>query len=61
MNMQIMIDWIENHITYKFSLDERANDLGYSPYYCSFKFHQMTGISIRHCMLLRRLHLSTND
>ncbi len=61
MNIQIMIEWIENHIKYKFSLDELADDLGYPPYYCSFKFHQITGISIRRYVLLRRLYLSTND
>lgn len=35
--------------------------MSYSPYYCSFRFHQVTGISIRRYILLRRLYLSTED
>ncbi|WP_399630191.1 helix-turn-helix transcriptional regulator [Sporosarcina sp. SG10008] len=59
--IQLMIDWVEEHLNKEFSLDELANYLGYSPYYCSFKFHQVTGISIRRYVLLRRLYLSTAD
>ncbi|MBC5636727.1 helix-turn-helix transcriptional regulator [Ornithinibacillus sp. BX22] len=60
-HIQLMIDWIEDNLTNKFSLDELAHYMGYSPYYCSFKFHQVTGISIRRYVLLRRLYLSTKD
>ncbi len=59
--IQLMIDWIEYNLKNKFSLDELSNYMGYSPYYCSFKFHQVTGISIRRYILLRRLYLSTED
>ncbi|MEH7442971.1 AraC family transcriptional regulator [Bacillus sp. JJ1122] len=59
--IQLMIDWIEANLKNKFSLDELSNYMGYSPYYCSFKFHQVTGISIRRYILLRRLYLSTED
>lgn len=59
--IQLMIDWIETNFKNKFSLDELSNYMGYSPYYCSFKFHQITGISIRRYILLRRLYLSTED
>ncbi len=59
--IQLMIDWIEEHLTQEFSLDELAIYMGYSPYYCSFKFHQVTGISIRRYVLLRRLYLSSAD
>jgi len=59
--IQLMIDWIEENLKNEFSLDELANHMGYSPYYCSFKFHQVTGISIRRYVLLRRLYLSTED
>ncbi|KKI91863.1 AraC family transcriptional regulator [Bacillus sp. SA1-12] len=63
MNEQIqhMVDWIESHLKNQLSLDELSNYMGYSPYYCSFKFHQLTGISIRRYVLLRRLYLSTED
>jgi AraC-like DNA-binding protein len=59
--IQLMIDWIEANLRYKFSLDELSRYMGYSPYYCSFKFHQVTGISIRRYILLRRLYLSAGD
>ncbi|KOP81288.1 helix-turn-helix domain-containing protein [Cytobacillus solani] len=60
-HIQLMIDWIEDHLKNEFSLDKLSNYMGYSPYYCSFKFHQVTGISIRRYVLLRRLYLSTKD
>ena len=59
--IQQMIDWIEEHIKESFSLDELAEFMGYSPYYCSFKFHQATGVSIRRYLLLRRLYLSLGE
>ena len=60
-HIQLMIDWIEDNLKNEFSLGELSNYLGYSPYYCSFKFHEVTGISIRRYILLRRLYLSTED
>ncbi|GAA0378414.1 helix-turn-helix domain-containing protein [Bacillus horti] len=59
--IQLMIDWIEDHLKNEFSLEDLASYMGYSPYYCSFKFHQVTGISIRRYILLRKLYLSTED
>ncbi|WP_010096127.1 helix-turn-helix domain-containing protein [Ornithinibacillus scapharcae] len=59
--IQLMIDWMEDRLKVEFSLDDLARYMGYSPYYCSFKFHQVTGISIRRYILLRRLYLSTED
>jgi len=56
-----MIDWIEDNLKNPFSLDKLSNCMGYSPYYCSFKFHQVTGISMRRYVLLRRLYLSIGD
>lgn len=59
--IQLMIDWIEENLKDEFSLEDLASYMGYSPYYCSFKFHQVTGISIRRYILQRRLYLSTGD
>nr|WP_144921712.1 AraC family transcriptional regulator [Paenibacillus bovis] len=59
--IQQVIDWIEANLKEEFSLEDLASYMGYSPYYCSFKFHQATGISIRRYILLRRLYLSTED
>jgi len=60
-HIQLMIDWIEDNLKNEFSLDKLSNYMGYSPYYCSFKFQQVTGISIRRYILLRKLYLSTED
>ncbi|MCC2380480.1 AraC family transcriptional regulator [Bacillus wiedmannii] len=60
-HIQQMIDWIEINLKEEFSLNELSRYMGYSPYYCSFRFHQVTGISIRRYILLRRLYLSTED
>ncbi|TCJ78024.1 UNVERIFIED_ORG: AraC family transcriptional regulator [Bacillus cereus] len=60
-HIQKMIDWIESNLKEEFSLNELSRYMGYSPYYCSFRFHQVTGISIRRYILLRRLYLSTGD
>ncbi|MFJ7669325.1 helix-turn-helix domain-containing protein [Lysinibacillus sp. NPDC097195] len=59
--IQFMIEWIEGKLKNQFSLDELSHRMGYSPYYCSFKFHQATGITIRRYIFLRRLYLSTED
>ena len=45
--VQKMIDWIELHLLEGFSLEQLGKDMGYSPYYCSFKFHQTTGMTIK--------------
>ncbi|HDR4424022.1 TPA: helix-turn-helix transcriptional regulator, partial [Bacillus cereus] len=55
------IDWIDTNLKEEFSLNELSRYMGYSPYYCSFKFCQVTGISIRRYILLRRLYLSAED
>ncbi|MEC0244560.1 AraC family transcriptional regulator [Paenibacillus chitinolyticus] len=59
--IQQIIDWIEENLINEFSLERLSSHMGYSPYYCSFKFHQATGVSIRRYILLRRLYLSTED
>ena len=41
-HIQQMIDWFERNLKKGFSLDELSRYMGYSPYYCSFKFHQVT-------------------
>ncbi|MGK0532389.1 helix-turn-helix domain-containing protein [Bacillus sp. 'calajunan'] len=60
-HIQKMIDWIESNLKEEISLNELSRYMGYSPYYCSFRFHQVTGISIRRYILLRRLYLSAED
>jgi len=57
--VQEMIDWIESHLLEGFSLERLGRHMGYSPYYCSFKFHQMTGITIKKYISLRKIFLAS--
>ncbi len=38
--IQKMICWIEENLTENPSLQEMSRQVGYSPYYCSVKFHE---------------------
>lgn len=57
--IQEMIDWIEDHLLEGFSLEHLGKDMGYSSYYCSFKFHQITGITIKKYVSLRKVYLAS--
>jgi AraC family transcriptional regulator len=52
---QFIVDWIEEDKVGSLTLLDVSKRLGYSPYYCSRKFHQMTGQSIREYSALRRI------
>jgi AraC family transcriptional regulator len=52
---QLIVDWIEEDKVGSLTLLDVSERLGYSPYYCSRKFHQMTGQSIREYAALRRI------
>jgi AraC-like DNA-binding protein len=55
IGIQKMIDWIEDNIKDKPSLLEMSKHIGYSPCYCSFLFHQVTGMTIKSYIAGRRL------
>lgn len=55
VGIQKMIDWIEDNIEDKPSLLEMSKQIGYSPCYCSYLFHQVTGITLKSYMAGRRL------
>lgn len=54
-NIQQMIDWIEENLTDNLSLDEAAEKLYYSPFYCTKKFHALTGMRLRDYVSLRKI------
>jgi AraC family of transcriptional regulator, multidrug resistance transcriptional activator len=56
-----MIELIEDHLTDTPSLTEISNHVGYSPFYCSAKFHQITGITIRSYIANRKLSLAVME
>lgn len=53
--VQNMIDWIEENITGNPSLLDLSAAMGYSPYYCSTRFHEITGMTFRSYLAGRRL------
>lgn len=57
--IQRMIDWIEDHLMENPSLLEMSNQIGYSPYYCSTRFHEIVGITIKSYVAGRRLARAT--
>ncbi|MDE7477796.1 MAG: AraC family transcriptional regulator, partial [Lachnospiraceae bacterium] len=57
--VQTMIYWIEEHLTESTSLQEMSKQIGYSPYYCSVKFHEVVGMTIRNYIAGRRLAQAT--
>lgn len=54
-NVQKMIDWIEAHLTDNPSLMDMSNQIGYSPYYCSARFHEVVGMTFKSYIAGRRL------
>jgi len=58
-SIQQMIDWIEENLTEDISLLKMSEQIGYSPYYCSAKFHDIAGVTIRTYVAGRRLAKAT--
>jgi AraC family transcriptional regulator len=57
--IQRMIDWIEINIENRPGLLEMSREIGYSPSYCSFLFHHVTGTTLKSYMAGRRLCQAT--
>ena len=53
--------WIEQHLTEQVTLTELAQAVGYSPTYCSTKFHRHTGLTLREYTMQRRLYHAAID
>lgn len=53
--VQLMISWIEDNLASTPTLLNMSEDLGYSPYYCTKKFHALTGMTLRNYIWMRRI------
>ncbi len=53
--VQKMIDWIEQDLCRESFLLDMARAVGYSPYYCSALFHQVSGSTLKSYVARRRL------
>lgn len=59
--VQCMIDWIEDHIDEKKILEKMSDDIGYSPWYCSVLFHDVTDMTLKTYVALRKLARATEE
>lgn len=57
--VQCMIDWIEEHLDQTPILCKVPQEVGYSPWYCSVIFHDVTGMTLKNYVAGRRLSLAT--
>lgn len=58
-SIQRMVDWLEEHLCENPTLLDMSRQVGYSPYYCSTKFHEIVGMTIKSYISGRRLALAT--
>ena len=55
ISVQQMIEWIEQNIEEEPTLLKIAQEVGYSPYYCSTLFHKICGLTLKSYLAGRRL------
>lgn len=60
-HIQKVIDYIEEHIYDMPLLSEIAENLGYSPYYLSVKFHAVAGLTLKDYIARRRLAMAAME
>ncbi len=56
-----MVQWIEDNIADSPTLASMSDYVGYSPYYCSSKFHENVGITFKQYLAKRRLALASEE
>lgn len=59
--VQQMIDWIEDNMEEEPTLQKVSNVVGYSPWYCSCMFHDVTGMTMKSYVARRRLAKVTEE
>jgi len=57
--VQQMIEWLEMNVEGQPTLQNVSAAVGYSPWYCSCMFHDITGVTIKAYVTGRRLALAT--
>lgn len=53
-----MVNWVEENLEKYPTLEEMSNFIGYSPCYCSTKFHEYVGISFKDYIQKRQLSMA---
>lgn len=58
---QKMVEWVKKNIADCPTLHDMALHVGYSPYYCSTKFHEHTGITYKQFLSKCRIKAAADD
>ncbi len=45
--METMVKWVDNNVLENPTLESMSSFVGYSPYYCSIKFREYTGLTYK--------------
>ncbi len=53
-----MIDWVEDNLEEDPTLEKMSDFVGYSPCYCSTKFHEYVGVSFKDYIQKRHLSMA---
>lgn len=53
-----MVNWVESNIEETPTLEDMANHVGYSEFYCSARFHEYVGVPFKKYVLNRKLSLA---
>lgn len=59
--VQFMLDWLEDHLDENPLLENLSREVGYSPWYCSVLFHNVTGMTLKSYVAGRRLSRAAAD
>lgn len=59
--VQQMLDWMEEHMEETPTLQKVSKAVGYSPWYCSEMFHDITGVTLKSYITGRRLARITEE
>lgn len=58
ITIESMVSWVEENLEECPTLEQMSDFVGYSPCYCSAKFHEYVGISFKDYILKRKLSLA---
>lgn len=59
--IETMVTWLESNLTENPCLADMSKFVGYSPYYCSSKFHETLGVPFKTYLKRRKLCLAAQD
>lgn len=59
--MRRMIDWVDENIKENPTLEKMSDSVGYSPFYCSAKFHEFAGVTFKQYVAGKKLNLAAKD